>query len=439
MMLTLHALGISSFDQLQWLDAPPQESLDAAERLLTQLHAIDSQGAITATGRAMIECPLAPRLARFVVEAKHRHVGAAASLAAALLSLGARLPSEIRHATSSDLFSLMEGFHPPMAKRLASSVRSALRIPVGDRHDDDALRLAVLAAFPDRVARRRQRDELLLSGGGSAVLAASSTVRDHQLFVAIDIEERKERGLPLVRLASAIEPEWLLDLFPERVTDRSAVEWHRTAERVESVSALLYDDLVIEESRGGRIDPQQAAELLGQKAREAGLPRFAGMEELEAFLARIEFASAHSSIPLLTQADAESALVEMCEGKRSFAELEAATRDGGLLRYLESKLNARLLDEIAPLRWKLPSGRTGRIEYAHGQPPRLAAKLQEFFGMKQTPRIANGKVPLVVLLLAPNQRPVQTTTDLAGFWERLYPELRRQLMRRYPKHSWPEI
>src|SRR5206468_2487974 len=96
------------------------------------------------------------------------------------------------------------------------------------------------------------------------------------------------------------------------------------------------------------------------------------------------------------------------------------------------------LDEVAPERWKLPSGRTGRIEYAAGQAPRLSAKLQEFFGMKETPRIAKGKVPLVVLLLAPNQRPVQTTTDLAGFWERLYPQVRKELMRRYPRHPWPE-
>lgn len=439
MMLTLHAIGVTSFDQLQWLDEPPVESQQAAEKLLIQLDAINQHGAITATGRRMTECPLTPRLARFVVEAKQRHVGAAGSLAAALLSLGARLPPEMRHATSSDLFALMEGNHPPNARRLASSIRSALRIPAQDRHDDDALRVALLAAFPDRVARRRSRDELLLAGGGSAVLAASSTVRDHSLLAAIEIEERKERGLPLVRMASAIEPEWLLDLFPDRVTDRSSVEWHRAGERVESVSALLFDDLVIEESRGGRIDPVQASELLAQKARDAGLPRFADAEELQSFLARVEFASQHSSIPLMTHSDAETALAELCEGKRSFSELEAATRDGGLVRYLESKLNARLLDEIAPARWKLPSGRTGRIEYASGQPPRLAAKLQEFFGMKQTPRIANGKVPLVVLLLAPNQRPVQTTTDLAGFWERLYPELRRQLMRRYPKHSWPEM
>jgi len=439
MMLTLHVLGIESFDRLRWLDSPPAEALQAAERLLLQLGAISEQGAITPMGRRMSECPLTPRLGRFVVEAAQRGTGAAAALAAALLSLGARLPSEMRHATASDLFALMEGSHPPMARRLASSVRSALRIPAQDRHDDDALRLALLAAFPDRVARRRQRDELILAGGGSAVLAASSTVRDHPLLVAIDIEERRERGLPLVRLASAVEPEWLLDLFPDRITDRSAVEWNRAAERVEAVSALLFDDLVIEESRGGRIDPDQAAQLLAQKARDAGLPRFVDADELQSFFARVEFASRHSSIPVLHESDALNALAELCTGKRSISELEAATRDGGLVRHLESKLNARLLDEIAPLRWKLPSGRTARIEYTAGQPPRLAAKLQEFFGMKQTPRIANGKVPLVVLLLAPNQRPVQTTTDLAGFWERLYPELRRQLMRRYPKHSWPEM
>jgi ATP-dependent helicase HrpB len=344
----------------------------------------------------------------------------------------------MRHATLSDVLALMEDESPPNARRLAASIRGALRIRSGAVHDEDALRLAVLAAFPDRVARRRAKDELLMAGGGSAVLGASSTVRDADLLVAIDIEERQERGLPLVRLASGIEPEWLVDLFPEQVAERKTVEWNRAAERAEAVSALLYEGLVIEESRGGAIDPGQAEALLREKARETGLPRFTNMEELGALLERTRFAAEHSPIPALSEADAMAALEELCQEKRGFNELEAAARGGGLVRKLEGKINARLLDEIAPARWKLPGGRTARIEYHAGQPPRLAAKLQEFFGMRETPRVAKGKVPLVVLLLAPNQRPVQTTTDLAGFWDRLYPRIRKELMRRYPKHAWPE-
>jgi ATP-dependent helicase HrpB len=441
MALTLKALGVSRFDDIPWLESPPTPAVEAAESLLAKLGAVDSRGLLTSTGKSMARCPLPPRLARLVLEAQRRGIAEQGALAAALLSLGARLPSEMRHRTSSDVFALMENNPPPMARRLVASIRSSMHLEPTRKCDEDALRFAILAAFPDRVARKRQRDELLLSGGGSAVLAASSTVRDAEFLVAIDIEERKERGLPLVRLASAIEPDWLIDLYPEKITEHSAVEWNRAAERVEAVSALLYEGLVIEESRGGPLRPEQAASLLAAKAREAGLARFLDIDELHHFLYRLQFAAAHSPLPALTEDDALSVLEAMCAGQRSFAGLQAQTSSGGLLRQLELRLGPngpRLLEEVAPARFKLPSGRTAPIEYLPGQPPRLAARLQEFFGMKDTPRIARGQVPLVLLLLAPSMRPVQTTSDLPGFWQRWYPQIRKELMRRYPKHKWPE-
>jgi ATP-dependent helicase HrpB len=439
--LTLEALGLRHFGELEWLDEPPAPAVEAAEELLQRLGALDEEGRLNATGRAMLDCPLPPRLARMVIEADRRGVGDDGALAAAVLSLGARLPLQPRHATPSDVFALMEGELPPNSRRLAGSVRNALRLKQTKRSDDDALRMAILAGFPDRVARRRPNDELLLSGGGSALLAKSSTVREGAYLVAIDIEDRKERGLPLVRLASSIEPDWLLDLFPERIQERSGVEWNRTGERVESVNALLYDGLVIDESRGGAVDPEQAARMLAAKAREQALHRFMPDEERLAFLARTAFAAQFSSVPKWTEEDIWKAIEELCAGKRSFAELLAETKDGGLAAYMIRRLpqaQQRALEELAPLRWKLPSGRSGRIEYIDGQAPKLSARLQEFFGMKDSPRIGGGKVALVLELLAPNQRPVQTTTDLAGFWQRWYPTVRKELMRRYPKHAWPE-
>jgi ATP-dependent helicase HrpB len=125
---------------------------------------------------------------------------------------------------------------------------------------------------------------------------------------------------------------------------------------------------------------------------------------------------------------------------KSFAELEAAGRDGGLVRALEQQLPPaarRLLNEIAPERIRLARGRQVRVNYEPHQPPWIASRLQDFFGMQETPSVARAAVPLVVRLLAPNQRPVQVTTDLAGFWERLYPQVRKELSRRYPKHDWP--
>jgi ATP-dependent helicase HrpB len=234
------------------------------------------------------------------------------------------------------------------------------------------------------------------------------------------------------RLACAIEPEWLMG----RITDRSGVEWNRQTERVESFSALLYDELVIEETRGGAVDDEAAAKLLASKAIEAGIDRFVNREELDAFLARVEFAAEHSNLQRLSDSDIHAVLTDLCYGLRSFAELERNA--SGLIPLLEQKVDSVLLEQIAPSRLRLPSGRNAKVNYERGKAPWVASRLQDFFGLTESPKVARGKVPLVVHLLAPNHRPVQTTTDLAGFWQRLYPQLRRELGRRYPRHNWPE-
>ena len=247
--------------------------------------------------------------------------------------------------------------------------------------------------------------------------------------------------MALVRLASSVEPEWLLDLYPDRIRERTEAVWNRNAERVDAVSALLYDDIVIEESRGGTPDPDAAASLLSARAVDAGVQRFTEVEAVELFLARVAFASQHAAeIRELTMTDVEEALRAMCIGLRSFSELQQTASDGGLIAALRARLGAtgeRLLNEVAPERLPLRT-RQVKVNYVRGQAPWIASRLQDFFGLTQTPRVARGSVPVVVHLLAPNQRPVQQTSDLAGFWERLYPQVRRELCRRYPKHAWPE-
>jgi ATP-dependent helicase HrpB len=134
--------------------------------------------------------------------------------------------------------------------------------------------------------------------------------------------------------------------------------------------------------------------------------------------------------------DLAQAFRELCLGLQSFSELREAAKN--LIPLVEQKLAGRLLNEIAPLSVRLKNGRQAKVHYEQGRPPWISSRLQDFFGMKETPRIGPDKTPLVIHLLAPNHRAVQTTTDLAGFWERLYPQVRRELMRRYPKHAWPE-
>ena len=415
--LTLRAMGVTHPWQMDWLDAPPAAAVARAEDLLERLGITDDRA------RKMARYPLHPRLARLVTDAQERGAGEEGCRAAAALSSGAREPS-------CDLMRLIDSPFDPVTQRHFEQIRRIVRASKPQAQHPDSLALSILTAFPDRVARRRKDKQLLLASGGSAVLQCEARA---EFLVALDIEDRSEHALPLVRLYCAIEPAWLVDLFPDRVQERVGVEWNRTAERVEAVSALLYENLVIEETRSGSPDPEQAADLLAERALETGIEKFVDRDELQQFLARVAFATGHASV---AKFDLDSAFREICRGLKSFAELKSAGTS--LIPALEQRIGARLLNEIAPTRVRLPNGRQTKVNYDAGKPPWIASRLQDFFGLRETPRIANGKVALVVHLLAPNKRPVQTTTDLAGFWQRLYPEVRRELSRRYPRHAWPE-
>jgi ATP-dependent helicase HrpB len=412
--LSLRAMGIVDVGGVDWLDAPPVMAVQQAEALLERL------GARGGMIQRLARYPLAPRLSRLLVEAMERGVGEDGCVAAALLGSGAQVEK-------NDLLAAME---LQMDYRTAQQVEQLRRVARPQRqrhHDDDALLMSVLVGFPDRVARRRAGNQVLMSGGASAEVAGEAPA--YEFMVAIDAEDRKDKPLPLIRMTARIEPEWLIDLFPDRVRELTSVTWNREAERVEAVSALLYDELVIQESRGMMPDAEAAAELLARKAMEVGIERFVESDALEEFVARVEFAG-------FERPDVGQAMVDLCLGLRSFVELKSAAKD--LLAVMEQKMDAHRLREIAPVSVRLQNGRQTKVHYEHGKPPWIASRLQDFFGMRETPQVGIDRTPVVVHLLAPNQRAVQTTTDLAGFWERLYPQVRRELMRRYPRHAWPE-
>jgi ATP-dependent helicase HrpB len=410
-------MKITHLDDLDWLDAPPTENVASAELLLDRLGANGDSNGVMAQRLAGL--PLSPRLSRILVEALDRGVGEDGCLAAAMLGLGAR-------SEKNDLLAAMD---LPQDYRLRQHTEQLLRMarpPKQTRHDDETLLLSVLAGFPDRVARRRIGNQILLSTGISAEVAGE--MPPYEFMLAIDAEDRKENPLPLIRMTARIEPEWLLDLFPDRIEERSNVVWNRTTERVEKSSALLYDKLVIEESRGAAPEAE-AAELLAQKAFEVGIDQFVERASLEYFLARLTFAGLEP--PSLLEA-----LRELCLGLRSFGDLRNVSKN--LIPLLEQKSNTKLLNEVAPLSVRLKNGRQTKVHYQEGRPPWISSRLQDFFGMQDSPRIGPNKTPLVIHLLAPNHRAAQTTTDLAGFWKNLYPQVRRELMRRYPRHEWPE-
>jgi ATP-dependent helicase HrpB len=270
---------------------------------------------------------------------------------------------------------------------------------------------AVLAAYPDRVARRREPGgaRLALSSGGGATLARESAVRS-ELLVAVDLFAG-DGGEPLVRLASAIEPEWLTPTARERVHQLDG-----GAGAVRATERVLYDRLVLSEHPVAP-DADEASALLARELERSGPG-----EEAGALLRRARFAGVAIDLPRL--------LADAAAGRTRLAEV-----DVGAALSFETR---RDIDRLAPAHVRVPSGRDVPLDYRDDGTVAASVKLQELFGLAETPRIGPRREPLLLMLLAPNGRPVQTTRDLRSFWERTYPEVRKELRGRYPKHPWPE-
>jgi ATP-dependent helicase HrpB len=412
--LALRAMGVDDPSQIEWLEAPPAAAVETAERLLNLLLTRGEDA------RNLMRLPLHPRLSRMIGEAMERGVGRAACATAVLLAAGERI----------DRNDVLEAIERPLGDSEQQQLRHLLRLvkPVlAQEHDDDALLRSLLMGFPDRVAQLRAGNQVMLANGTAAEIVGEAP--PFPLLLALDAEHRTDKPLPQVRLLARIEPEWLLDYFPQHVLAETALIWNRQAERVDAVSRLLYDCLVLEQSTGAPADKDTATRLLAQKALEAGIGRFVDEALIEDLCGRLEFAG-------IDTPDIAESFSEFCRGYRSFAELKSA--GGGFLAWLEQRLDARKLSENSPRTLRLKGGRQVKIHYERGKAPWIASRLQDFFGMNDSPRLGPKRTPVVLHLLAPNQRPVQTTTDLAGFWTRLYPEIRRELMRRYPRHAWPE-
>ena len=465
-----------------WLEPPPEAHVRAAEELLQRLGALDPSKRITETGRSMLRFAVHPRAARVIVEGERRGVAGDACVAAAILaegdiraSHGAQFGPMRRDDTAterSDIGALIDLFREAEEARFSPNVLRATRLDPGAvhavarassrllhavrrdtrtvEHADAALGIALLSGYPDRVAKRVRPGgrALAIAGGGSAELAESSVVREAEWMVALDAEERGGTHGPVrrgqsprgsgnvVRMASAIEPDWLIDLFADRVVERTIAAYDPRLDVVDAKETIEWEGLVLHSNERADAAPAEAARVLAQAAIEAGASAFAPEGELDRWLARARFAaSLDGSINAPSDDDVRAILSRVCEGRRTFAELRKAHL---LDRVRAASDRASEVDRLAPETIRLAGGRSVAVVYESGKPPHLASRLQDFFGMHEGPRVGLGRVPVVLELLAPNGRAVQVTTDLAGFWKRHYPAIRAELMRRYPKHSWPD-
>ncbi|MDR1727473.1 MAG: ATP-dependent helicase HrpB [Acidobacteriota bacterium] len=483
--LLLHGAGCGDLAAFDWFERPSDAAIAAADGLLQRLGAVDGAGGLTAAGRRMSSLPTHPRVSRLILDGAAAGVFEESVLAAALLSerdirLDARATvsradagacgGARRSSGRSDLLELADlfreaeaaGFHPERLRSLGldpgavHAVRQAHRqltrlspgkdgggggVRLTDEDRGEALGMAVLAAFPDRVARRRKKGdgEVLLSNGGAARLAPSSVVHGAMFLVAADAEEKKDGGL--IRLASAIEVEWLAEMFPEKVVDVVQTLWNDAAKRVEESRRTLYEGLVLEEAVRPAPCSEETSRVLADALLARGVEQLSGYGALEALRRRLALLARTfpgEGWPEAGDGDIRAGVRGLCRDKRSLAEVEALPAGEILLGMLSERQRARLAKE-APERVALSPKRSVRIHYEADRPPWIESRLQDFFGMGETPRICSGRVPLTVHLLAPNQRAVQVTQDLGGFWTRHYPAIRRELMRRYPKHAWPEL
>jgi ATP-dependent helicase HrpB len=302
----------------------------------------------------------------------------------------------------------------------------------------DPLLVALLRAYPDRVARRREPGSrrALMVGGPGVRLADESAVHDAELFLCIDVEGAGSEAL--VRQASAIEREWLP---PQRVQEVTECEFDAASGKVIARRRVYYSDLLLAEAPAALPDADAVAQALAHAAAERLADVMPPADSVAGhFRARVQCLREwmpELGLPPLDDAQLGALLPQLARGRRSLEELRAAPWLAAMQDLLTWP-QRQAVEREAPERIAVPSGSRIAIQYERGRPPILAVRFQEVFGLAETPRIAGGRVPVLLHLLAPSMRVAQVTGDLAGFWAGTYAQVRKDLKARYPKHAWPD-
>jgi ATP-dependent helicase HrpB len=476
-VLHILAMGETEVLHFPWLEPPREAAVTQALSLLRTLGAVNDDG-ITKLGRILARLPVHPRIGRLLIEGELWGHPERVALAAALLSERDPFMRTLddntatatdRPVTLSDVLDRVEALeeyedHGRIASPLGSLNRGAARFVLRSRDQllrslraetrqpglrqepcsvqmstaDEAVSRALLAAFPDRVARRREagsRRGLMVDGRGVR-LAPSSGVMEPELFLCIDVDATQTETL--VRQASSVQRDWLP---PEQVSLTTEVAFDLAAERVSARRRVRFADLVIEETPAALPDDEQVARVLATAAAEH-LQRVLPPHDSPAGLYRTRVRCLRQwmpelQLPSFDGADLHELLPWLCHGRRSFDDL----RKADWLHALQAKManvQRQAVEREAPERLQVPSGSRVALRYELGRRPILAVRIQEVFGLRETPRIAGGRVAVLLHLLAPNNRPQQVTGDLASFWANTYPQVRKELRARYPKHAWPE-
>ena len=462
--LTSLALELAAWgsDDLRFVDPPPVGALAAARELLQRLGAMSDSGGLTALGRRMLTLGTHPRLAAMLLAA---HGGSEQALACDLAALvEARDP--LRHGGDAlaarwrALAAFRQGRAPHDANRgglatidaASTQWRRRLRCDAAPPTSVEAHQLGDLLAhaFPDRIAARHPTDPLryLLANGRSARLFDPSDLRGEPWLVAVEL--RYEARDALLLRAAPVDENRLRRDFPTRFTQQDVVRWDGDKRALVARRETRFDRIVLDSRSAGRVDPAHAAQALTEAVAELGidaLPWTDGLRQWQARALALRAWMPELDLPDVSDAALMATLPQWLTpafaGKTRLDALDEASL-GEALKSPLPWAQRQLIDRHAPVRMAVPSGMERPIHYAVDadgvtpQGPVLAVKLQELFGLADTPRIADGRVPLTLHLLSPGGRPLQVTQDLRNFWANTYAEVKKEMKGRYPRHPWPD-
>ena len=446
---------------LRFVDPPPAGAMASARDLLRRLDALDARHAITARGRRMLALGTHPRLAGMLLASDDPSRMALACDIAALVE--ARDPLRTRSDAVAERRQALAAFRNGRvgadASRSALAAidaaakqwRRRLRCDAPPPADAPAHAVGDLLAhaFPDRIGRQHPQDpkRYALANGRMARLFDDSALYGEPWLVASEL--RFEAKDALLLRGAPLDEAYLRQAFAAHFREGDEVRWDANRRALASERIERFDSIVLSSKSAGRVDPALAAQALVDAVRELGVGALPWSEALAQWRVRVQ--CLRGWMPGLGLPDLSDAallasldrwLTPAFDGKTRLDALDEAEL-GEALKAGVDWSQRQCIDQLAPTRILVPSGMERRIDYAlddHGEPasPVLAVKLQELFGLNETPRVAEGRIPLTIHLLSPGGRPLQVTQDLRGFWERTYPEVKKEMKGRYPRHPWPD-
>jgi ATP-dependent helicase HrpB len=439
LVLTLAMWGTRDADTLRWLDAPPRSSWNAAQKLLQDIGALDAANAITDHGKHLARLPLHPRLAHAILRASELGFGGVAASVAALIGEQGVGGKDVDISLRLERFLRETG---PRAKALQGQAARWASLAGARRDDGDASDAGkVLAlAYPERVARARgPRGHFLMNSGRAAAVDETDALAKQTWLAIGEVTGTAERSRILS--AAPLDEEDVRALFATQIENSDVVKLDGphgavTARRVEKLGALVLSDVTLAKPSAAQCEAALAAHITAK-----GLQALPWSEQHQDWQARVLFA--HRQAPDVWPDVSDTKLMADMDwiapylaGKTRLADVTPDDVQQALDTLLGEQ--ARHLNNFAPKRLNTPAGSSHSIDYAATGGPAVELRVQELFGLKQHPSVANGKVPLTLVLLSPGHRPIQTTKDLPGFWAGSWSAVKAEMKGRYPKHLWPD-